>query len=43
MGILDADTIKKVEIKDKIQKEYLRRTKKKYSKQNYVAETLSKE
>ena len=28
LGILEADTIKQVEIKDKIQKEYLRRTRK---------------
>ena len=28
LGILEADTIKKLEIKDKIQKEYLRRTRK---------------
>ena len=28
LGILEADTIKKVELKDKIQKEYLRRTRK---------------
>ena len=28
LGILEADTIKQVEMKDKIQKEYLRRTKK---------------
>ena len=28
LGILEADTIKQVEIKDKIKKEYLRRTRK---------------
>ena len=28
LGILEADTIKKVEMKDKIKKEYLRRTRK---------------
>ena len=28
LGILEADTIKRVEMKDKIQKEYLRRTRK---------------
>ena len=28
LGILEADTIKQVEIKEKIQKEYLRRTRK---------------
>ena len=28
LGILEADTIKQVEMKDKIQKEYLRRTRK---------------
>ena len=28
LGILDADTIKKVQMKDKIRKEYLRRTQK---------------
>ena len=42
LGILEADTIKQVEIKDKIQKEYLRRSRN-YSRQNSQAETLSKE
>ena len=28
LGILEADTIKQVEMKDKIQKEYLKRTRK---------------
>ena len=28
LGILEADTIKQVDMKDKIQKEYLRRTRK---------------
>ena len=28
LGILEADTIKRVEMKDKIRKEYLRRTRK---------------
>ena len=39
LGILEADTIKQVEIKDKIQKEYLEN----YSRQNSPAETSSKE
>ena len=42
LGILEADTIKQVEMKDKIQKEYLRRTRN-YLRQNSVAETSSKE
>ena len=42
LGILEADTIKQVEMKGKIQKEYLRRTKN-YSRQNSLAEILSKE
>ena len=42
LGNLEADIIKQVEMKDKIKKEYLRITKS-YSKQNYLAETLSKE
>ena len=40
LGILEADTIKRVEMKDKIQKEYLRRTRKlletKISSQNLI-------
>ena len=40
LGILEADTIKQVEMKDKIQKEYLRRTRKlletKLSSQNLI-------
>ena len=40
LGILDADTIKQVEMKDKIQKEYLRRTRKihktKLSSRNFI-------
>ena len=43
LSILEADTIKQVEMKDKVLKEYLRRTKKNYSRQNCLAETLSKE
>ena len=42
LGILEADTIKQVEIKNKIQKEYLRRLEN-YSRQSSLAETLSKE
>ena len=42
LGILEADTIKQVEMKEKIKKEYLRRIRK-LLKTNYVAETLSKE
>ena len=42
LGILEADTIKQVEIKDKIQKEYLRRTRKlleaKLSSRNLIKE-----
>ena len=34
LGILDADTIKQVEMKNKIQKEYLRRTRKLLEKKN---------
>ena len=41
-GILEADTIKQLEMKDKIQKEYLREPEN-YSRQNSQAETLSKE
>ena len=39
---ISADTIKQVEMKDKIQKEHCRRTRKNYSRQNSIAETLSK-
>ena len=42
LGILESDTIKQVEMKDKIQKEYLRRTRK-LLETNSQAETLSKE
>ena len=42
LGILEADTIKQVEMRDKIQKEYLRRTRK-LLETNSPAETLSKE
>ena len=42
LDILEADTIKPVEMKDKIQKEYLRGIGN-FSGQNYKAETLSKE
>ena len=41
MGILEADTIKQVEMKEKIKKEYLRRTRK-LLETKYVVETLSK-
>ena len=41
LGISEADTIKQVEMKEKIKKEYLRRTC--YLRPNYVVETLSKE
>ena len=41
LGILEADTIKQVEMNEKIKKEYLRRTRKLLEK-SYVAETLSK-
>ena len=43
--ILEADTIKQVEMKEKIQKEYLRRTRKllEIETQNSLTETLSKE
>ena len=40
LGILEADIIKQVEMKDKIQKEYLRRTRKlletKFSRRNHI-------
>ena len=42
LGILEADTIKQVEMKEKIQKEYLRRTRK-LLETNSIAEILSKE
>ena len=42
LGILEADTIKQVKMKDIIRKEYLRRTRN-YSRQNSPAETSSKE
>ena len=42
LGILEVDTIKQVQMKDKIQKEYIRRTRK-LLKINSLAETLSKE
>ena len=42
LGILEVDTIKQVEMKDKIQKEYLRRTRN-YSWKICLAETLLKE
>ena len=42
LWILEADTIKQVEIKNKIQKEYLKRTRKLLEKSS-LAETLSKE
>ena len=41
LGILEADTIKQGEMKDKIQKEYCRKLEN-YSRQNSLAETLSK-
>ena len=40
LGILKAVNIKQVEIKEKIKKEYLRRTRN-YSRQNSIAGTLS--
>ncbi len=42
LGILEADTIKQAEMKEKIQKEYLRKPEN-YSRQNSIAETSSKE
>ena len=42
LRILETDTIKQVEMKDKILKKYLRRTRKLLEK-NSLAETLSKE
>ena len=42
LGILEADTIKQVEMKEKIQKEYLRKTRK-LLETNSQAEILSKE
>ena len=43
-GILEAETIKQVEMKEKIKKEYLGRTRKLLQKKkNYFAETLTKE
>ena len=42
LGILEADTIKQVEMKDKIPKECLRRTRN-YTRQNSQAKTLSTE
>ena len=42
LSILEADTIKQLEMKDKIQNEYLREPEN-YSRQNSQAETLSKE
>ena len=43
LGILKADTFKQAEMKDKIQKEYLRRIRKNYSRQNSLAGTSPKE
>ena len=40
LGILEADTIKQVKMKDKIQKEYLKLEN--YLRQNSLAETSSK-
>ena len=40
-GILESDTIKQVEMKNKIQKEYIRELEN-YWRQNSIAETLSK-
>ena len=42
LGILEADTIKQVEMKNKIQKEYLRRTGELLEK-SFLAGNLSKE
>ena len=42
LKILEVDTIKQVEMKEKFKKEYLVRTKD-YSKTNYVAKISSKE
>ena len=42
LAILEADTIKQVEMKNKIQKEYFMRTRN-YSRQSSLAETSSKE
>ena len=42
LGTLEADTIKQVKMKEKIKKEYLRRTRKLHET-NYEAKTLSKE
>ena len=39
LGILEADTIKQVEMKDKIQKEFLSSTRKLLEKKNSLAET----
>ena len=41
LQILESDTIKQAEMKDKIKKEYLRRTRK-LIKTNYIKEILSK-
>ena len=41
-GIFEADTIKQVEMKEKIKKEYLGRTKS-YSRQNFLIKILSRE
>ena len=42
LGILERDTIKQVEMKEKIKKEFLKRTRE-LLKKHYVAETLSRE
>ena len=43
LGIMEADTIKQVQMKNTIRKEYLRRTRKQNSRQNSPAKTSSKE
>ena len=43
LGILEDDTIKQAEMKDKIQKKKISSELENYSRQNYLAETLSKE
>ena len=42
LGILEADTVKQVEMKEKLRKS-ISGEPESYSRQNYVAETLSKE
>ena len=42
LGVLEADTIKQAEIKETFLKDYLRKKKENYSRQDSIAGTLSK-